>query len=112
MAVGASRLTTVFAPWSCGLVMVASLSWSGAFVGCGTTVRSAVVAAPVLRRILRKPLGKGLNVAVITMTQVAQAAGVSLSTVSHVMNQTQHVAPATRAKVLEAAGPWAIGTYG
>ncbi|MDN5563021.1 MAG: LacI family DNA-binding transcriptional regulator [Luteococcus sp.] len=46
------------------------------------------------------------------MTQVAQAAGVSLSTVSHVMNQTRHVAPATRAKVLEAAGPWAIGTYG
>jgi LacI family transcriptional regulator len=35
----------------------------------------------------------------VTMTEVAQTAGVSVSTVSHVVNGTRLVAPATRAKV-------------
>lgn len=38
----------------------------------------------------------------VTMTQVAQAAGVSVSTVSHVINGTRPVAPQTRMLVLEA----------
>lgn len=38
----------------------------------------------------------------VTMTQVARAAGVSVSTVSHVVNGTRPVAPATRQIVLEA----------
>lgn len=38
----------------------------------------------------------------ITMTDVAQLAGVSLSTVSHVINRTRAVSPATRAAVLDA----------
>lgn len=38
----------------------------------------------------------------VTMTQVARAAGVSVSTVSHVVNGTRPVAPTTRRIVLEA----------
>lgn len=37
----------------------------------------------------------------VTMTQVAKAAGVSVSTVSHVINGTRPVAPATRQRVLD-----------
>ena len=38
----------------------------------------------------------------VTMTQVAKAAGVSVSTVSHVLNGTRPVAPATRTLVQDA----------
>ena len=44
-----------------------------------------------------------LDGSVITMTQVAREAGVSLSTVSHVLNQTRQVSESTRLKVLTAA---------
>lgn len=37
----------------------------------------------------------------VTMTQVAQATGVSVSTVSHVINGTRPVAPSTRQRVLD-----------
>ena len=37
----------------------------------------------------------------VTMTQVAKTAGVSVSTVSHVINGTRPVAPSTRARVLD-----------
>lgn len=39
----------------------------------------------------------------VTMTQIARAAGVSLSTVSHVLNRTRVVSDAARAAVLKAA---------
>jgi LacI family transcriptional regulator len=39
---------------------------------------------------------------VVTMRDVAQIAGVSITTVSHVVNSTRAVAPETRAKVLDA----------
>ncbi len=38
----------------------------------------------------------------VSIKDVAQAAGVSASTVSHVINETRHVAPLTRQKVEEA----------
>jgi LacI family transcriptional regulator len=40
----------------------------------------------------------------VTMTEVARAAGVSVSTVSHVVNGTRLVAPRTRERVLHAMG--------
>ncbi|MBM2618270.1 LacI family DNA-binding transcriptional regulator [Actinoplanes sp. LDG1-06] len=43
------------------------------------------------------------------MSSVAEAAGVSLTTVSHVLNRTRHVRAETRARVLEAAE--ALGYY-
>ncbi len=38
----------------------------------------------------------------ITMRDVARLAGVSITTVSHVVNSTRSVAPETKAKVLDA----------
>jgi LacI family transcriptional regulator len=56
----------------------------------------------------RPPRGHAQATGRASIRDVAERAGVSVTTVSHALNGTRHVSPAARAKVEEAAH--ALGT--
>jgi LacI family transcriptional regulator len=66
---------------------------------CGEVNDLCTVAQPLAQTLAILPIQE---LSVVTMRDVAQLAGVSITTVSHVVNSTRSVAPETRAKVLDA----------
>jgi LacI family transcriptional regulator len=66
---------------------------------CGEVIDLCTLTQPVAQTLAAVSIQEHL---VITMRDVARLAGVSITTVSHVVNSTRSVAPETRAKVLGA----------
>jgi LacI family transcriptional regulator len=66
---------------------------------CGEVIALSTVTQPFAQTLAPSSIKE---LAVVTMKDVAELAGVSITTVSHVVNSTRSVAPETKARVLAA----------